>query len=98
MAGFQALPEENFVVLHGKGAYKQVPMATLNGGLYAKVGASYHRLYSDKSTSNPSLSIVFIESDKRLYNCPYRRLAVEPGSGRVPLTALEEKALQTAKD
>ena len=97
MAGFKELHNEDFVILSSKGNYRQCVLATLpGGGLYAKVGSSYVRLYSTGATSNQNLRIVRLEMVGELYEDVHARLATlreTLSEKRTPLTHEKRQAL-----
>lgn len=99
MAGFLPRPEDEFVILGNKGTYKQVPLATFNDGLYAKVGgASYIRLYAGRETSIDTARIVRLETSEPLFADHYGRLFTQMQLGRRALSGEEKELLKGLKD
>lgn len=52
--------EGDAAVLIDRGLYRQVPLATRDGYLYAKLAGGYVRLMADGSTTRPGVSLDFM--------------------------------------
>lgn len=72
------------------GVFKQVPLATRDGHLFAKVGGGYVRLMADGSTSKAGMRLDFISMDGVMRD-PLGRLCTMERAGA---KALDGPALQ----
>lgn len=94
---FQIIEGETAVIRHG-GLYKEVPLATRNGGeLYVKLNGGFARLYADGSTSLGSkVMLDTLALDAPLYRDRFGKLCIAPAKdrksvdGRPPYLAIEE--------
>jgi hypothetical protein len=84
---FQIIEGETAVIREG-GVYKEVQLATRNGGeLYVKAKGGFVRLYADGSTSAGSkCAIDTLALDTPLFKDRLGKLCIAPGENR---TALE---------
>ena len=82
MSYFKALePEGQVAILVQNGVYKQAPLYTRNGYLFAKLGAGFVRLASNGSTSQPTTRIDALVLDCDLYQDSFGRLCDETVKG-----------------
>lgn len=63
-------------VIVAKGVYKQVPIFTRDGLLYAAYGGGYVRLKEDGSTSQPTARLDHLDFDGELHRDQMGRLCV----------------------
>lgn len=73
MGMFKQIEGENAVVVDG-GVYKQVDVYARDGGLYAKSGGGFVRLYADGSTSRPKCRLDVLTFNGILYADKFGRL------------------------
>lgn len=81
--------EGDAAVLSIGGVFKQAPLFTLDGHLFAQAAGGFVRLAADGSTSKAKMRIVKLVTDAKLYRDPHGRLTVENGPKTKPLP--EEK-------
>lgn len=73
--------EGDCAIVRISGVYKQLPLFTRNGYLYAAIGSNgYVRLKSDGTTSKPNMSLEHLETELELYHDSFSRL----GTKRIP--------------
>lgn len=83
---FQEL-EGDLAIVIVKGVYKQAPLYTWDGQLFARVGGGFIRLKKDGSTSVPSTRLEHIETDLALFADTFGRLRIEQRDAKdVPVT------------
>lgn len=86
MSFFKPLDEpEQFAIIVEGGVYKQAPLFTRAGHLYAKFGGGFVRLGSDGSTSRPKLRLDALICDLPLCMDRFGRLCDASVTGAVPL-------------
>lgn len=74
-------------ILIENGVYKQVPVYTRNGFLYAKIGGGFVRLNNDNSTTKAKMRLDTLSYDEPLGTDPFGRLvdlAMVPGAKPLP--------------
>jgi len=79
MSLFKELEGDVAIVASG-GVYKQVPIFTRNGYLFAAISGGYVRLKADGSTSKDKLHLVHLETEVPLHKDRLGRL----GTGDIP--------------
>lgn len=98
MSYFKPLNEGDTAVLVDRGVFRQVPLFTNKGHLFAKVGAGFVRLSVDGATSKPNLRIEALVYSYPLYRDVARRLCAYDVDGRCkPLTEAEQAKLRGAE-
>ncbi len=68
--------EGDSAVIYSAGVFKQVPLYTRNGFLFAGAFGGFIRLKADGSTSKPSVKLDHIEIEQGLYQDRLGRLGV----------------------
>lgn len=90
MSFFKEVEGEAAIIVAG-GVYKQVPLYTRDGYIYAKDGAGFIRLMADAATTKPKTRLDFMTWTGQLYRDPLgrlctnevpRRIALEPDKAR----------------
>ena len=98
MGLFQKLETAQAILSVG-GVYQQVDLYEWNGGLFAKHGAGYVRLYADGSTSKPKLVIQQLSLDQPLARDPLGKLVSSNYTGvKVTLASKQSDKLLGAPD
>lgn len=92
MSLFKQLEGETAVLVEN-GVYKQTDLFTRNGGLFAKAGGGFVRLYADGSTSKAKCRIDALLVDGVLCRDKLGRLCDASVKGAQSLTALQEQLL-----
>ena len=90
MSYFKPLePEGQVAILVRGGIYKQAPLYTRNGYIFAKSGDGFVRLTSSGATSAPSTRIESLVMDFELFEDQYGRLcdASVTGAKAIPVTS-----------
>lgn len=72
--------EGDVAIVSSAGVYKQVPIYTRNGFLFAACAGGFVRLKADGSTSKPNLILVHLETELDLHKDRIGRL----GTGDIP--------------
>ena len=91
MALFKHLEGETAILVEN-GVYKQTDLFVRNGGLFAKAGGGFVRLYADGSTSKAKCRIDALLYDGDLYRDRLGRLC-GPISDAVPLEPAAQQRL-----
>lgn len=73
--------EAEAAVLVENGIYKQVPLYTRDGYVYAKIGGGFVRLMADGATSKAKLRLDFMSFDGALYRDALGRLCTDGAKG-----------------
>lgn len=76
-----------------RGLYKQVPLYSREGVLYAKITGGFVKLRHDGSTTRPEIKIDTLMVQGELYRDPLGRLLVEPLPGHLPLEPVRKSTL-----
>lgn len=94
MSFFKEVEGEGAVIQEG-GAFKQVPIATRDGYLFAKVGSVFYRLMADGSTSKAGgkMRLDFMSFDGQLCKDALGRLCTPQVSGAVSLAKADRQKL-----
>ena len=79
MSLFKELEGDSAIVVMG-GVYKQVPLYTRNGFIFAAISGGYVRLKADGTTSKDKLRIEHLETEVILHRDKFNRL----GSSDIP--------------
>lgn len=90
MAFFKEVEGEAAIVVH-RGVYKQVPIYTRDGYLYAKVGGGFIRLMSDGSTTKDKTRLDYMTWSGTLKRDTFGRLCTPDVHGA---RALEDERQQ----
>lgn len=82
-------PEGSVAIVSQKGVYRQCPLYTRNGMLFAKVGNGFVRLASNGSTSHEGTRLDTLVYDGDLYQDQFGRLcdATVPKAKPIPSQA-----------
>lgn len=80
MGFFKEVEGEGAVIIIG-GVYKQVPLATRDGFLYAKTAGGYVRLMADGSTTKDKMRLDYMTWDGELRRDQYGRLCTPDVKG-----------------
>lgn len=86
-------PEGQVAIIVQNGVYKQAPLYTRNGYLFAKVGSGFVRLASNGSTSQPTTRIDSLVFDGRLCQDQFGRLCDASVTGSKSLEKNQEQLL-----
>ena len=81
---FEQLTGDSAVLAQG-GVYRTCDLYAFQGGLYARYGAGFVRLYANGSTSKDGLMVVHLVTDRQLYADKFGRLT---GTGGNPVDLL----------
>lgn len=90
--------EGDCAILVSGGVYKQAPLFTMDGHLFAQTAGGYVRLARDGSTSKPKTRIQKLITDMPLYQDGLGRLTVQDGPRCKPLAAEHTRALLAAPE
>jgi len=90
--GFFKEVEGEAAIIVQSGVYKQVPLYTRDGFLYAKVGGGFIRLMADGSTTNSKARLDFMTWEGELRRDTYNRLCTTDVKGSKSLE-VERKTL-----
>lgn len=90
--GLFQMREGDSAVLVINGVYKQVPLATRDGYIYAAVSGGFVRLNSDGATSQPKMRLEHLDITTEFHRDPLGRLCL-PGAVENS-RSLEAKAKQ----
>lgn len=85
--------EGGAAILVENGVYKQVPLYSRDGYLYAKTGGGFVRLMADASTTKAKLRLDFMSFDQPLFRDPLGRLCTSEAKGAKPLEPPKAKLL-----
>lgn len=85
--------EGDAAVLVENGIYRQVPLYTRDGFIYAKIGGGFVRLMADGSTSKGRMRLDFMSFDRALGRDALGRLCIEGTAGWRALDAPNRTAL-----
>ena len=80
-------------VLVENGVYKQVPIYTRNGFLFAKVSGGFVRLMADGSTSKSKMRLDYMSWEGRLMRDGVGRLCTDEATGAKELDPARVQAL-----
>jgi hypothetical protein len=97
MGLFQEL-EGDCAVIIVKGVYKQCPLYTRNGYLYAKTSGGFVKLMSDASTSQPSVRVETLVLEQDLKVDGMGRLMVGTERGKLLEGPRKSKLLEIGND
>lgn len=92
MSFFQEVEGEAAVLVEN-GVYRQVPIYTRDGYLYAKINGGFIRLMSDGSTTKSRMRLDFMSFDKQLYRDGLGRLCTSEVKGAKSLEGDKVKLL-----
>lgn len=92
MSFFQEVEGEAAILVEN-GVYKQVPVYTRDGYLYAKIAGGFVRLMADGATTKSKLRLDFMTSEKKLYCDPLGRLCTQDVKGAVSLEPAKAQML-----
>lgn len=96
MGLFQELEGDVAVIVSG-GVFKQVPVFTRDGYLFAATSGGFVRLMADGATSKAKTRIDVLSIEAPLFKDKFGRLAVEKVSGAKPIDAPAQKLLLGAE-
>lgn len=85
--------EGEAAILVERGVYKQVPVFTRNGFLYAKAGGGFVRLYADGSTTKPNCRLDTLTWDGPLCRDGLGKLCSPEAVGSKPLPSPQRQLL-----
>lgn len=85
--------EGEAAILVENGVYKQVPLYSRDGFLYAKIGGGFVRMMADGATTKAKLRLDFMTFDKPLYRDPLGRLCTADVAGAKPLEPAKAQLL-----
>lgn len=86
MSFFQEIEGEAAVLVEN-GVYRQVPIYTRDGYLYAKTGGGFVRLMADGATTRAKMRLDFLSFEKPLYRDGMGRLCTVDVKGALALEA-----------
>lgn len=90
--------EGDAAVVIENGVFKQVPVYTRDGYLFAKVGGGFVRLMADGATSKPKTRLDFLSCDMPLLRDSLGRLCTEGVDGAKALDSRGKQLLLGAGD
>lgn len=90
---FQKVEGET-AILVDRGVYRQVDVYVRDGGLYARFGTGFIRLYADGSTSHPYSRLETLAYDGPLYRDRLGRLTQKGGEGHRAITVADDGRLR----
>lgn len=88
--------EGDAAILIENGVYKQVPVYTRDGYLFAKIGGGYVRLMADGSTTKSRTRLDYLSCDMPLMRDNMGRLCTSGVTGARELDDKSRKTLQLA--
>ena len=92
MSFFQEVEGEAAILVEN-GVYKQVPVYSRDGYLYAKIAGGFVRMMADGSTTKARMRLDFMTSEKPLCRDPLGRLCTPDVKGAVSLEPAKAKLL-----
>lgn len=95
MSLFKELEGDVAIVASG-GVYKQVPIFTRNGYLFAAVSGGYVRLKADGTTSKDKLRLEHLETEVHLHKDKFGRLGTREIADAKPLLPDDTERLMLA--
>lgn len=96
--GFFKEVEGEAAIIVSRGVYKQVPLYTRDGFLYAKVGGGYVRLMHDGSTTKDKTRLDFMTWSGVLRRDTYGRLCTPEVKGSKEIDPQRERLLLSGPD
>lgn len=85
--------EGEAAILVENGIYKQVPVYSRDGYIYAKVSGGFVRLMADGSTTKSRMRLDFMTSELPLFRDPLGRLCMQGVKGAVALEPAKAQLL-----
>lgn len=92
MSFFQEI-EGDAAVLVENGVYKQVPLFSRDGYIYARIGGGYVRLMADGSTTKAKMRLDFMTFNGTICRDPLGRLCTTAVKGAVLLESAKAQML-----
>lgn len=92
MSFFQEIEGEAAVLVEN-GVYKQVPLYSRDGYIYAKIGGGFVRLMADGATTKSKMRLDFMSFDQPLFRDALGRLCTETVSGAKQLEPAKQQLL-----
>ena len=84
MSYFQEIEGDVAIIASG-GVFKQAPLYTLDGNLYAKASGGFVRITATGATSKDKMYVVKLVTNLPLFKDTHGRLTVVPGPKNKPL-------------
>ncbi len=97
MSFFKEVEGEAAIMVEN-GVYRQVPLYTRDGFLYAKVSGGFVRLMADGATTKARMRLDHLSWDGDLYRDPLGRLCTHEARGAVALEAPRAQLLLGAPE